>query len=288
MKTFRDRVAVVTGGASGIGRAMAERFATEGMKVVLADIESAALAATEAEMKAAGASVLSVRIDVAKAAEIEALARKTLSAFGAVHIVCNNAGVASTPVPCWEQSVADWEWVMGVNLWAVIHGIRVFVPILLHQKAEGHVVNTASVAGLTSSPYMSPYNVTKHGVVTLSECLHLELAAAGAAVKVSVLCPAWVNTRIGDSARNRPMSEETDPLLSSSQTQLAGAIRKFIAEGIPPQAVAQRVLNAIRDEQFWILTHPDFKPMIEDRAAGIVAERNPQSAAPIVSSPKVR
>ncbi len=194
MKEFKGKVAVVTGAASGIGRAMAERFAAEGMKVVLADIEQEALAQAEAKMKAAGATVLAVRTDVSSASGVQALAGRTIDAFGAVHILCNNAGVPPVVGPSWELTEADWQWVLGVNLWGVLHGIRVFVPIMLGQDSEGHVVNTASMAGLLSLPWAATYDVAKHGVVTLSESLHGELAAVGSKLKVSVLCPGWVKT----------------------------------------------------------------------------------------------
>ena len=188
---------------------MAERFAAAGMKVVLADVEEGALRTAEQEMKAQGASVLSFVTDVSKADHVESLAQKAVSRpFGGVHIVCNNAGVGSGGLT-WDQPLADWEWVIGVNLWGVIHGVRTFVPIMLEQKTEGHIVNTASMAGLVSGPFMSIYNVTKHGVVTLSESLHHELAMQNAPVKVSVLCPGFVRTNILDSERNRPAEYQT-------------------------------------------------------------------------------
>jgi NAD(P)-dependent dehydrogenase (short-subunit alcohol dehydrogenase family) len=191
MKGLGGKVAVVTGAASGIGRAMADRFAAEGMKVVLADVEKDALARAEAEMKAAGATVLAVPTDVSRAGDVEALARQTVDAFGAVHVLCNNAGVSPVMGASWELTEADWQWVLGVNLWGVLHGIRAFVPIMLKQDSEGHIVNTASMAGLVGGgPWWSTYGVAKHGVVNLSESLHRELAAAGSRVKVSVLCPA--------------------------------------------------------------------------------------------------
>src|SRR5215831_13355553 len=188
MKEFKGKVAVVTGAASGIGRALAEGCVREGMKVVLADVEVESLTKTEASMKAAGATVLAVRTDVSQARDIEALAQKTLDAFGAVHLLCNNAGVW-TGASIWESTIADWEWVLGVNLWGVIHGVRFFVPVMLAQDTECHIVNTASIAGLIAYPGAGIYKVTKHGVVTLSETLYYELAERGAKVHVSILCP---------------------------------------------------------------------------------------------------
>jgi len=183
MKEFKDRTAVITGAASGIGRAIAEQCARESMKVVLADIEEEALSQAEKEMKAAGASVLAVVTDVSKASDVEALAQKTLDAFGAVHLLCNNAGVGVGGC-VWECTIEDWKWVLGVNLWGVINGVRVFVPIMLEQDTECHIVNTASGLGLISSPYPGIYKVTKHAIITLSETLYHEMALRGTNIKV--------------------------------------------------------------------------------------------------------
>src|SRR3984893_1138491 len=195
MKDFEGRVAVITGAGRASGLALAELCGQEGMKVVLADVEVETLTKTEASMKASGATVLAVRTDVSQARDVEALAHKTLDAFGAVHLLCNNAGVA-TEAAIWESTLAEWEWVMGVNLWGVIHGVRVFVPIMLEQDTVCHVVNSASMAGLIAGPGLGAYKVTKHGVVALSETLYHDLAERAAKVKVSVLCPGFVNTRI--------------------------------------------------------------------------------------------
>ena len=278
MKEFRGKVAVVTGAASGIGRAMVERFAAEGMKVVLADVEKGALAQAEAEMKAGGATVLAVPTDVSRAADMEALARKTIDAFGTVHVLCNNAGVPPVVAPTWELTEADWQWVLGVNLWGVLHGIRVFVPIMLEQDSEGHVVNTASVAGLLSAPWAATYDVAKHGVVTLSESLHRELAAVGSKLKVSVLCPAWVKTQLMDGNRNRPAALRNQPGPATAAPQAAlmeQAVRQLVAAGTEPAAIADRVLNAIMDEQFYILPHPEWKEQVRVRMEDIIEERNP-------------
>jgi NAD(P)-dependent dehydrogenase (short-subunit alcohol dehydrogenase family) len=278
MKEFSDKVAVVTGAASGIGRAMAERFAAEGMKVVLADVEKGALTQVEAEMRAGGATVLAVPTDVSRAADVEALAGKTIDAFGAVHILCNNAGVPPVVGPSWELTEADWQWVLGVNLWGVLHGIRVFVPIMLTQDSEGHVVNTASVAGLLSAPWAATYDVAKHGVVTLSESLHRELATVSSKVRVSVLCPAWVKTQLMDGDRNRPvtLTNEAGEATAIPQSALMEqAFRQLVATGTDPSAIADRVLNAIRDEQFYILPHPEWKEQVRARMEDIISERNP-------------
>lgn len=274
MKEFKGKVAVVTGAASGIGRAIAERLAREGMKVVLADVEQGALSKAEAEMKASGASVMAVRTDVSKSKDVEALAGKTVDTFGAVHVLCNNAGVAVGGFS-WERTAADWEWGLGVNLWGVIHGVRVFVPIMLAQGTEGHVVNTASMAGLVSLPGMSVYSVAKYGIVALSEAMHHELTLSGAKLKVSVLCPGWVNTRLMDSERNRPAELVNEEEPTPAAEALRETVRRLLATGLTPETVADHVFNAIRDERFYILTHPDMKEAIRTRMENILEERNP-------------
>ena len=277
MKDFRDRVAVVTGAASGIGRGLAERFAAEGMKVVLADVEPAALERAEREMKDAGATVLAVPTDVSKAEDVRALADQAVRAFGGVHIVCNNAGVGGGAGPLWENTLADWTWVMGVNLWGVVHGVRTFVPIMLEQESEGHIVNTASVAGLITGP-LGIYGVTKFAVVALSEGLYIQLQAAGAKIGVSVLCPGWVNTNIADAARNRPAelaNEGGDPLLTPQQETLRQLMEQMLKAGMSPADVADRVFDAVREGKFYILTHPDMKGAIQLRMQNILDEKNP-------------
>jgi NAD(P)-dependent dehydrogenase (short-subunit alcohol dehydrogenase family) len=202
--------------------------------------------------------VLAVRTDVSQARDVETLADKALEAFGAVHLLCNNAGVA-TEAPVWESTLAEWEWVMGVNLWGVVHGVRVFVPIMLAQDAEYHIVNTTSMAGLISGPGLGVYKVTKHAVVTLSETLYYELAERGAKIRISVLCPGIVNTRILESARNRPgQLPMTEPLAPASRPRWE-ALRYLVPAGMPPEQVADAVFGAIREDQFYILTHPEAK-----------------------------
>lgn len=279
MKEFKDKVAVITGAASGIGRALADRCAQEGMKTVLADLEVESLAKAEESMKAAGATVLAVRTDVSQAGDVEALAKKTLETFGAVHLVCNNAGVA-VDAAIWESTVADWTWVMGVNLWGVIHGVRVFVPIMLAQDTECHIVNTASLAGLISGPGVGVYKVTKHGVVALSETLYHELAERGAKVKVSVLCPGFVNTRILESARNRPLHLPTTEPLDPVSGGRSEALHRLVPAGLPPGQVADAVFGALCKDQFYILTHPEGKESIRTRMEDILQERNPSPPAP--------
>jgi len=274
MKELQGKVAVVTGGASGIGRAVAEAAAAAGMKVVLADIEEAALKETEAAMGTSGAEVFSVVTDVSVGSSVEELRDKALARFGAVHFVHNNAGVA-VGGPLWTVSEADWTWVLGVNLWGVIHGIRVFVPVLLEQ-GEGHVVNTASLAGLTSPGMLGPYNVTKHAVVTMSETLYRDLEAIGSRVGVSVLCPGFVQTRIAESERNRPDWAPAAPVPQGVEFQ--GVVRNLVAGGIPPADVAEKVLYAVRNNRFYILTHDETPAMVEIRMRDILEDRNPSSA----------
>jgi len=270
MKELRDRVAVVTGAGSGIGRALAARFAAEGMHVVLADVDEAHARETEALLAARGGRTLVVQTDVQRAAAVEALAARTLAAFGAVHVLCNNAGIAGVGRPVWEQPLESWEQVLGINLWGVIHGIRTFVPIMLKQGTEGHIVNTASMAGLLSLPLLSPYHATKHAVVTISESLHMELAMTGAPVRASVLCPGFVRTNIGAASLRDPRSE--------AEAAMQEAFRRLIAEGLDPAIVAERVVEAIRAEQFWIFSHPELVVAVQHRADGIVARRNPEAA----------
>lgn len=278
MKEFKDKVALITGGASGIGFALADRFASVGMKIVLADIETSALEAAERSLKDKGAPVLSVRTDVSKAEDVERLAASAYDRFGAVHILCNNAGVGGGGLT-WEHSLDDWRWVLGVNLWGVIHGLRTFVPRMLAQGTEGHIVNTASVAGLITTPYMSIYGATKHAVVAISESLRMELEGLGAGVSASVLCPGFVATNIGDSERNRPTelrgsasSKETD-----QQAMIRELARQQVAAGMKPAEVAEMVLEAIRDDRFYIVTHPRFKKLIRMRMENILEGKTPRT-----------
>ena len=275
MKDFKDKVAVVTGGASGIGRALAERFGAEGMKVVLADVEEQALRQAEAELCEKGVDILGVLTDVSKPEDIEKLAQQTLNAFGAVHIVCNNAGVAGAWGPTWENTLADWTWIMGVNLWGVIHGVRTFLPIMLQQDEEGHIVNTASVAGLM--PGSGIYGVTKQAVVALSESLYNELKLANAKVGVSVLCPGWVDTKIAEADRNRPaeLANAAEVVPDPRRDVVTEVVRNFLKNGKSPSEIADQVLEAIRDDKLYIITHPEMDGIIKERFDNILARENP-------------
>ena len=278
MKEFQDKVAVITGGASGIGRALAEKCIEEGMKVVLADIEEAALTRTVKELRAKGAdNLLAIQTDVSKAAAIEALAEQAYKTYGAVHLLFNNAGI-SPGGPIWQNTVADWEWVLGVNLWGVIHGIHTFVPKMLEQSGEAYIVNTASMAGMTTAPGLGAYCVSKFGVVALSETLYKELALAGANVKVSVLCPGFVNTAIVESGRNRQpefSNNAAEPGIELTTTEAGMRLRQALEAGMEPRELANIVFEAIRNERFYILTHPEMKPAIQGRMEAILEERNP-------------
>lgn len=273
MNELENKVAVVTGAASGIGLALSKAFAERGMKVVMADIEAQALEGAVAQLPV-GADALAVVTDVSDAAAMDALAARTLERFGVVHVLCNNAGVGGGG-RAWTLTTKDWEWVLGVNLWGVIHGIRVFAPLLVAQN-EGHIVNTASVAGLISAPGLGPYNVSKHAVVTLSETLFLELRAERSEVGVSVLCPGFVNTRIHESERNRPAA------LRQAQARADDPLRRaqvaaVIAAGQSPDRVAGEVVTAIRERKFYVLTHPEMTPLVEQRMRSLIAGEDPSS-----------
>jgi NAD(P)-dependent dehydrogenase (short-subunit alcohol dehydrogenase family) len=247
------------------------------MKVVLADVEEKPLAETRDALRHSGAEALAVPTDVSKWEDVEALARNTFEAYGAAHVVCNNAGIGAGGLT-WELSLADWQWVLGVNLAGVVHGIRAFVPRMI-QQGEGHVVNTASIAGIISAPGMAPYCATKHAVVAVSECLHHDLTlAAGGKVKVSVLCPAWVKTNIADSERNRPSSlpRRAEAGTSPQEQMLESMVRQAVANGIPPEVVAEKVHRAVVEERFWILTHPKTKGAVEKRMRGILDDKDPE------------
>ena len=259
MDELQGRVAVITGGASGIGLALARRLAADGMRLVLADVEDAALATAASELSAAGAEVLAVRTDVSVAGAVESLAAASYERFGAVHLVVNNAGVV-TRGSAWEQSARDWDWVLGVDLLGVVYGVRSFVPRMIAGGEPGHIVNTASIAGLLAMPGIAPYDVAKAGVVALSECLHHDLRAAGASIGVSVLCPGRVQSRINESERNRP--DAAAPVVTSTT-------------GNPPtimsaEETAEFVVAAVRGDRFWITTHGGYDEWILRRARSIV------------------
>ena len=274
MKELHGKVAAVTGAASGLGRSMALAFAAEGMDLALADVDEVNLSSVQDEVLAKGVRAITLKVDVANAQQLEGFRDQTLTRLGGVHVVCNNAGVSPLGA-VWENTPADWQWILGVNLWGVIHGVRAFTPHLLEQD-EGHIVNTASVAGLISPPGSGAYNVTKHGVVALSESLYHDLRERNSRVGVSVLCPAYVPTGIVDSERSRPKDLPTS---TKSKDTLAreAMLRKAVSSGkVSADQVAQAVVAAIKEERFYILTHPRIKGAIQARMEDILSDRAPR------------
>ena len=251
MQDFGGKVAVITGGAGGIGRALAERFAAAGMRLVLADLEEATLAATVAELTAEGATVIGVPADVSAIGDVEAVRDEALDAFGAVHVVCNNAGVAGGGIL--GAPLELWRWVIDVNLHGVVHGVHTFLPLLLEQD-EGHIVNTASLAGLQGVAGLGVYCTTQFAVVGLSESLWFDLHGMGSNVGVSVLCPGFVQTQIGNSARNAPdsLQEWRSSDTAAATQQMANALAEA---GIEPAVVAEHVLDAVREPRFYVIPH---------------------------------
>jgi NAD(P)-dependent dehydrogenase (short-subunit alcohol dehydrogenase family) len=276
MKELTGKVAAVTGAASGLGRCMALAFAAEGMDLALADVDEVNLSSVQDEVLAKGVRAITLKVDVSNAQQIEIFRDQTLTRLGGVHVVCNNAGVSPLGA-VWENSAADWQWILGVNLWGVVHGVRAFAPHLIAQD-EGHIVNTASVSGLISPPGSGAYNVTKHAVVALSESLYHDLRERNSKVGVSVLCPAYVPTGIVDSERSRPKELAASP---KSEPTLAreAMLRKAVKSGkVSADQVAQAVVAAIKEERFYILTHPKIKGAIQARMEDILngcAPRNP-------------
>jgi NAD(P)-dependent dehydrogenase (short-subunit alcohol dehydrogenase family) len=281
MKAFKDKVAVVTGAASGIGWGLAEQCAKEGMKVVIADIEEPALREAEKKLKDGGATVLTVRTDVSRFGDVENLAQKTIDAFGGVHLLFNNAGVQTgvpEGKPLWENTLADWEWVLGVNLWGVVHGIKVFMPLMLRQNTECHIVNTSSMAGLITEPQLVIYAVTKAGVIKISEGLYLQLKQMNSPIGVSVLCPAFVDSRLGDAIRNRPAELQNPPetMKPPERPSLLGGIRKGDWKVLTPEQSSEIVFKAIRENTFYILTDPLEKALTKQRVDNILQGLNPE------------
>ena len=277
MEQLAGKVAVVTGAASGIGLALAHRFASDGMKLVMADIELAALDRETAALADAGVDVLAVPTDTSLAADVEALAEATVARFGGVHLVCNNAGVGSRGLKLADLPRRDFEWVIGVNLWGVINGIRAFLPRLLAQD-EGHIVNTASVSGLYHHPRMGPYNATKAAVVALSETLQYELDDDGSNVGVSVLCPSWVRTNISTAVRNLPerLHYELTPEQADEMLEYKARRRQQLREeAIDADEVALQVREAVLAKRFYVITHAESIANMRARFDRIVSGENP-------------
>jgi NAD(P)-dependent dehydrogenase (short-subunit alcohol dehydrogenase family) len=291
MKNFKDRVVVITGGASGLGREFANRAAGLGMQLVLADVQHDALDQARAELEAGGARVLAMACDVRKGEQVQALADAAMARFGAVHLVFNNAGVGAGGL-IWENSQADWEWVLGVNLWGVIHGVRVFTRLMLDCAArdpafEGHIVNTASMAGLLNAPTMGVYNVSKHAVVALSETLYHDLQLVEAPIGASVLCPYFVPTGISQSHRNRPDDVKMVAGPTASQKAAQAMTAKAVESGkVSAGDVARMTFDAIAAGQFYIYSHPGALGNVAARMDEIVHQRNP--ADPYQATPHIR
>ncbi|WP_151638485.1 SDR family NAD(P)-dependent oxidoreductase [Noviherbaspirillum aerium] len=278
MDNFTDKTAVITGAASGIGFALAKHAAGLGMNLVLADINDAALQSAAQTLNLPPERVLSLRTDVRHASEIKALADTAYGRFGAVHLLFNNAGVALGRVT-WEHTTQDWEWVLAVNLWSVIHGISEFLPRMQATGGEAHIVNTASAAGFLSNPGMVAYNVSKHGVVTMSETLYQELKMTRSPIGLSLLCPAWVPTGIADSAKNRPADAGETTAVEGISAVINQRIGKAIASGhLGADDMASETFKAIAENRFYVIPHRSINAPIELRMQGILAQRNPSLA----------
>ena len=290
MKNFQGRTAVITGAGSGFGLEISRLAARRGMNVVMADVQADALERAAAEIESLGAKVLAQRLDVSKAAEIEALGRAVASRFGAPHIVFNNAGVGAGGL-IWENTLADWEWVMGVNVMGVVHGVRVFTPMMLEAAARdagyaGHIVNTASMAGLVDMPNMGVYNVSKHAVVALSETLYQDLRLVTEQIGASVLCPFFVPTGITESQRNRPDELRAANKLTRSQLIGKAMNDRAVAKGkVSAADVAQFVFEAIEADRFYIYSHPKALGIVQTRLEDVVQARNPTD--PFAGRPEI-
>lgn len=273
MEQFQGKVAVITGASSGIGFAIAERCAQEGMNVVLSGINYENLVQAAQALEPTGAAVHCVQADVSKREDIEALANETLDVFGAVHLLVNNAGVAAGG-SIWESSLADWEWVIDVNLWGVIYSLHTFVPLMLAQDSPSHIVNICSTAGLVPYHPLAPYQVTKHAVLALSENLYHTFARQHAPIGVTVVCPGFVHTRIADAERNRPAGLQNDPGAAPALPEaMQENMRRAVEAGIAPQVVADHTFSAIRSGQLYVLTHPEYGVEVKKRMEAILQQR---------------
>ncbi len=282
MQLQPGQVVVVTGAASGIGLALSKAFAGAGCSIVLADVQDDALAVAAAEIEALGVDVLATRVDVSKAEQVQQLATDTLARFGRVDVVCNNAGVAGS-ADAWFGGIESWEWVMGVNFWGVVHGVRAFLPHLI-AGGGGHIVNTASMAGLY--PGFAPsYDASKHAVVAITEGLYHSVNATGLPIGVSCLCPGWVRTGIMDSQRNWPDELGAQPDPNPIGTIVGRHVERAIAEGMPPAQVADLVVDAVRDQRFWVFPHPDFLDIAVQRFHSIGEGANPVAATQMPGLP---
>lgn len=281
MRNFEGKVAVITGGGSGIGEAMAWRFAKAGMKIVIADVDAAAAGRVQAALAAEGHEAIAVRTDVASAADVQALADTAWQTYGSVDLLCNNAGVVPSGRfrPVWEYPIEDWKWALDVNLMGVVHGLHSFIPRMLAQGTEGHVVTTASVAGLISGAYSAVYSAAKHAAVRATEALYAALREREAPIGVTVLCPGLVNTRIYQSERNRPDDLRPAGGAASETPELQAIAAQLYTGAISPAQVADQVFDAVRNDQLYLLTSTNFDEAIRDRTEAVLARRNPDFAS---------
>ncbi|HIF63288.1 MAG: SDR family NAD(P)-dependent oxidoreductase [bacterium] len=280
MHDFTGKVAVITGGASGIGRALGERAVAEGMKVVLADVEEAPLALAAAELGKGGAPVLPVVTDVTSTAEVESLAERAFAEYGQVNLLCNNAGVFCAGA-VWDCSDDDWRWVFDVNVFGIANCLRSFIPRMMDSGQQGYVVNTSSMAGLTSMPFVSAYHASKHAVVAMSECLHHELSFKGANIRVSVLCPEAVATNINGAERNRPASHAVTGVNNDERQVVNDAMDEAMVEAVSATVIAERTFAAVRSERFYVLPGDDpWVYLAHRRMAGLRDRENPTFISP--------
>ncbi|MBM3683499.1 MAG: SDR family NAD(P)-dependent oxidoreductase [Actinobacteria bacterium] len=272
MQITEGKVAVVTGAGSGIGLGMARAFAGAGMRLVLADIESGALDAAVAELRVAGHEAIGVRTDVSRLSEVEALASATMDTYGAVHVLCNNAGVG-VAAPIGQTSIEDWEWTLAIDLWGPIYGVKTFLP-LIEAQGEGHLNSTASMAGLLAGPTLGAYNVAKHGVVALMASLERDLRVSRSPIRASVLCPGPINTKITSSERNRPADSAAGHVQTAQGDKFWGNLSALLSQGMDPDEVGTMVLDAILQERFWVLTHPKMARLVQAQVDAMVGDQS--------------